>query len=218
MAGDDSKQMMRETSGGVPSNPLKQVFEAAEKDLRRLEQAGIEPWDEGFVSYFSEGLERDEKEWLRGEWIQPWERYAELLSGVHSGAQSRLRPFLVAWEKLQIGASISAAWSLVGLLKPIEEAMKQSDESFFVELLRLAKKLFRETFATHELRLLELAFAMRKEIGRNPTRAEMKTRFLASGIQIDEKDWSGYFKRCRLDFLAKSRPGRRPGKKRGQAK
>lgn len=218
MAGDPSKRKKRVTPREMPANPLTQLFEAAEKDLLRLKQAGIEPWDEDFVSYFSESLQRDKKEWLRVEWIQPWERYRELLSGVHSGEQSRLQPFAIAWEKIQMGSRDSAAWSLLSLLQPIGDAMTERDESLFVELLRLAKKLFHQTFATHELRLLELAFTMRKEYGRNPTRAEVKTRFLASGTQIDEKDWSGYFKRCRLEFLAKAKPGRKPVKKRGKAK
>jgi hypothetical protein len=99
------------------------------------------------------------------------------------------------------------------------EAMERRDETFFRNLARLSKALFRPDYRTNEERVLEAAFELREEHCENPDSDQVKRLVRAGGVKIDDKDWSGYFKRCRLEFLAKARPGRKPAKKkRGKAK
>ena len=165
------------------------------------------------LGIFDEDEVYQREPWRGEEWIPAEDRYSELLAGhLPQTKHAALVHFNAAW-----------CWSCLGWGDPqqhlerlavaMKQAMLSKDESLFFDLAKLAKACFRHPWQTNEELVLSVAFELREDGCENPTREAVKKAVqarLAKQGQIDEKDWSGYFKRCCLEFLEKSRPGRKP--------
>jgi hypothetical protein len=93
-------------------------------------------------------------------------------------------------------------------------AWLNKDSSFFDALARRAKIYFgprSSGSSLKELEIIKIALELWHHNCGNPTRKEVRLTAEERGIKISAKDWPGYIKRCRLEFL-KDRRGR-PSKK-----
>lgn len=187
---------------------------ALEAPQARAEAALEQEGDDALPGFPGEGL--------RGsEWRQAEERLREHI--LASIPQTK-NPFLVSFafccrefELLEKGSPFSAAPKVLrGSMDVVEselwQAVRRRDESFFNDLARFAKKLFQPDWRNNEERILWEAFRLLDKLRAKPSREAVKEAALAQGVRIDERDWSGYFKRCGLDFLEKAKPGRKPKK------
>jgi hypothetical protein len=188
--------------------------ETLETPQARIDEASEQAEDDPLPGFPGEGL--------RGsEWRQAEERLRELIAA--SIPQTK-NPFLVSFasccrefELLQKGSLFSAAPEVLrGSMDVVEaelwRSVRRRDESFFNDLARFAKKLFQPDWRSNEERILWAAFRLLEKDRAKPSREAVKEAVLAQGVRIEERDWSGYFKRCGLGFLGKAKPGRKPDK------
>ncbi len=161
-------------------------------------------------------------EGLRGrEWVQAEERMSELIgANLPQTKYHALASFALCCREIDPqwpGVGFPAAPGVLRGSQEIVEieiwrAVKRRDEAFFADLARFAKKLFRPDWMSNEERILWEAMRLLEKNGANPTREEVKQAVIAKGVRIEERDWSGYFKRCGLGFLSKGKPGRKAGR------
>lgn len=97
------------------------------------------------------------------------------------------------------------------------QAYANNDAAFFAELARVAKIDLgngRKEGITKEELVIEKAIELWHEGNSNPSRESVKDAVSAAlkPYKIRDKDWPGYFKRCKLDFLVSYKGAGRPSK------
>jgi len=192
--------------GSKPSGQTQGVNDGFCSITGQQEEYAREPWrGEEWKTAEKRLDELIKNKWLvtKSTWLGAFKEVYEKI--VWAKIVSKKEPGFSEQELLRIGA--------ISVLRMLEK-----DLGFFDDLSRFAKSAFRENFQTNEERLLITAFELRETDCTNPSREAVKKAVLASGVRIDERDWSGYFKRCGLDFLEKSKPGRRPIKRGSRGK
>jgi hypothetical protein len=94
-------------------------------------------------------------------------------------------------------------------------AYANDDLAFFKELARVSRIELgtqRNIGIPNEELIIEKALELWYDCNGNPSRENVKHAVKSAGVAIRSKDWPGYFKRCKLDFLVSYKGAGRPPK------